>query len=203
MSKRFWFTSFQEPTEFFQRLSCIGQGISDQDHRKRENKWFREAKILGLFSVAVNASKLRVLENEPPDGEVLIAGQVQSIEIVEAFEEGRRPDFEFRTENRKDLSKLPSWDEELRKIPDAIVKAISKKENHNNYPPETILVVYLNLGNDVRDPPDHLVEKISVACNPSSSKFRAICILWRNLFFGPTHIFKGGRVCIDWQLIED
>ena len=193
---REWFEDWREPGDFLRKLETVSPTIEDVDHRANVNKWFREAKILGLFSVGVGAGSLRIIERDPPDGEVKLAGQILPIEIVEAFEPGRRPDREFKTGNRK-------RDVHFRDVPGALQKAVSKKEAHTNYPQGTILVVYLNMGEDYRSPPSDVLEAIKSICSLPSSKFNAICILWRCWLFGPAQFIKEGRVCIDWRLLED
>ena len=132
-----------------------------------------------------------------------MGGKDIPIELVEAFEEGRKPDKEFKTGQRKHLSTISEMDHELGLVRCAIERMVKKKEAKENYPKGTVLVVYLNMGNDPRTPPSHLLEAIKAMCNEPSSKFDAICILWRNWLFGPTHIVNDGKVTIDWRLIED
>ena len=168
-----------------------------------ENEVLTEAWVLGIFGVATDATALRLVKNDPPDGEVQLAGRVVPIEIVEAFEEGRQPDKELKTGQRKHLATIAEQDDELGLIKCTIERTIRKKEERGNYSNETVLVIYLNMGNDTRIPPSDVSEVVRAASDQPSSKFAAICILWRIWLFGPTHIVKDGRATIDWQLIED
>ena len=202
MDENSWFYEWRKPTEFLQRRTKLSQGVDDADHRTQGNKWSREAWVLGLFAVGTDATDLRLVEKDQPDGEVQLAGRIVPIEIVEAFEEGRQPDKEFKTGQRKHVATIAEQDEELGLIKCTIERTIRKKER-GNYSNETVLVVYLNMGNDTRIPPSDVFEVVRAASDQTSSKFAAICILWRIWLFGPTSIVKNGRVTIDWQLFED
>jgi len=203
MNENSWFYQWRKPTEFLQRRTELSQEVDDADHRTQGNKWSREAWVLGLFAVATGATDLRLMKNDPPDGQVQLAGRVVPIEIVEAFEEGRQPDKEFKTGQRKHLVTITEQDHELRLIKCTIERTIRKKEERGNYSNETVLVIYLNMGNDTRIPPSDVSEVVRAKSDQPSSKFDAICILWRNWLFGPKHIVKDGRVTIDLRLIED
>jgi hypothetical protein len=204
MNESLWFTDWRQPAEFLRNHAIVGAQIKDVDRRARQNKWFREAKILGLFATAIGAASLRIIENDPPDGEVRLGDdRGLPIEIAEAFQEGRQPDKESKTGNPKHAGTVSEWDKELGEIRETIERALKKKEAHTNYPEKTVLVVYLNMGNDPRSLPPTVVENVKAACNPTSSKFDAICILWRDRLFGPAHIVNGGQASIDWRLIED
>lgn len=196
-----WFYVWREPTEFVRCLDTVSQGIKDRDHRTQANKWFREAWVLRIFAVAIKATTMRLVRDDPPDGEVKLGGRVVPIEVVEAFEEGRQPDREYKTGQVKDLSTIPEWDNELSLINDTIARAIFKKEARD-YSKETILLIYLNIGNDPRTPPEGLRQFIRSKCDAGSSKFDAICILWRNWLFGPAYFIDGGQVEIDWRLLD-
>lgn len=82
MQEESWFWGWRLPTEFHQRYNAVDQGIKDVDHRRNSYKWLREARVLKLFAVAMDASHLRLVKNDPPDGEVRLAGEVIPIEIV-------------------------------------------------------------------------------------------------------------------------
>jgi hypothetical protein len=203
MDKSSWFCERRNLAELLQRRSKASQEVSDVEHRTQGNKWYREAWVLGLFAVATGATHLRLVNDDPPDGEVRLAGRVVPIEIVEAFEEGRQPAKEFITGQRKHLATISDWDRELSLVRCRINRTISKKESHKNYSNNTVLILYLNMGNDPRTPPRDVFEAIRAICDRPSPKFHAICILWRDWLFGPTHIVEEGKAAIDWQLIED
>jgi hypothetical protein len=176
MDENSWFYEWRKPTEFLQRRTKLSQEVADADHRTQGNKWSREAWVLGLFAVATGATDLRLVKNNRPDGEVQLAGGVVPIEIVEAFEEGRQPDKEFKTGQRKHLAIIAEQDDELGLIKCTIERTIRKKER-GNYSNETVLVIYLNMGNDTRIPPSDVSEVVRAASDRPSSKFAAICIL--------------------------
>ena len=203
MNENSWFYEWRKPTEFLQRRTKLSQEVNDANHRTQGNKWSREAWVLGLFAVATDATDVRLVKNDPPDGEVQLVGRVVPIEIVEAFEEGRQPDKEFKTGQRKHLATIPEWDHELGLIKCTIERTIRKKEERGNYSNGTVLVIYLNMGSDTRIRPSDVSEVVRATSDQPSSKFDAICILWRNWLFGPTHIIKDGRATLDLWLIED
>jgi hypothetical protein len=138
MQEESWFFEWHQPVEFHQRHNAVGRGIQDADHRRQSYKWYREAWVLKLFAIATDASDLRLIKDDPPDGEVRLAGKIIPTEIVEVFEEGRQPDKEFRQGPRKHLSTLSQWDNELTFIKTSLDNRINKKER-NNYPNDTVL----------------------------------------------------------------
>jgi hypothetical protein len=209
-----WFYTWREPSEFLRGRDAVSQTIKDRDHRTQANKWFREAWVLGLFAVATGATAVRLVKNDRPngpDGEVTLGNKVLPVQIVEAFEKGRRPDAEYKTGKVKHLSEIREWDNELCLIPDTVRQRIRKKESRN-YSKETILLVYLNMGNDPlhaershnrHTPDESLLPFMRSICDADSTTFDAICILWRHWLFGPERIVDKGQVCIPWQLLED
>jgi hypothetical protein len=189
MQEESWFFEWHQPVEFHQRHNAVGRGIQDADHRRQSYKWYREAWVLKLFAIATDASDLRLIKDDPPDGEVRLAGKIIPTEIVEVFEEGRQPDKEFRQGPRKHLSTLSQWDNELTFIKTSLDNRINKKER-NNYPNDTVLIVYLNMGGETRLPHEDTHGVIRAACDRPTLKFKAVCVLWRHWLFGPSHFYQ-------------
>jgi hypothetical protein len=108
-----WFREWRRPEEFLASHAVAGRTITNETHRDGSNKWFREAKILGIFAYGVGATKVRKPENDPPDGEVLLAGRIVPIEVVEALKLGRKPHEEYKTGKVRHASTIRQWDREV------------------------------------------------------------------------------------------
>jgi len=192
-----WFYEWHAPDEFMQRHALVDAQVLDRDHRAGRNKSLREAWTLGLFALGSSATSLRLIRDDPPDGEVILSGRVRSIEIVEALKLGRRPHEEFKNCQHLQPLTISDWNSDLQRLEEAINAAVRKKELHKNYPEGVILLLYLNIGNDPRAAPTEIEETIRSVVSSSSKTFESIFVIWRNWLFGPKRMLKDGRSEID------
>jgi hypothetical protein len=106
--------------------------------------FLRDAWIASRVAFALSSAQVRLVPGERPDFEIQTDGRVVQFEATEADMDGRR-----RGDEPDDSDWRPDPVEEWRKrfeaIPAALNRVVTKKIG-KSYPPDTALVIYVNLG---------------------------------------------------------
>lgn len=140
--------------------------------------FLRDAWIAAKFGSLRNAEKVRLVLDNWPDFELLVAGRVEVFEAVEADDPERRRGVEYRQGNGEvDDGPVDDWIARAEHAP-AWLEAACRKKASKHYSARSSLVIYLNLS-------EFGIRQAEVeACFPSATKaaknaFEAVWVLWK------------------------
>lgn len=140
--------------------------------------FIRDAFIAAKFGNVRDADKIRLVEDNWPDFELLIGDRVEAFEAVEADDLERRRGDEYRDGiGEVDDDPVEDWIARAEQAP-AWLQAACRKKTNKRYATRTNLVIYLNLS-------EHGIRQSEVeACFPSATEsvkdaFETVWVLWK------------------------
>jgi hypothetical protein len=162
---------------------------------RRNLQWYREALTLADYATLVRPHRVRLANQNRPDGFLIWnTGSAVPIEITEVMQPGRIRGSEYRSTNRGwKFDPAENWHQRLDQLPSALSCGIQKKERLH-YPPQTILLIYLNIsGHGVRQAE---MERAIRAILSNPSKFAAVDVIWQGKLFSSsaTHESRASRL---------
>lgn len=142
--------------------------------------FLRDTWIASRVASALQADTVRLISAERPDFEIQTGGNIQGFEATEADMDGRRRGDE---PDNPPLQQDPveAWRNRFEAIPAALDRVVSKKLS-KEYPPETNLVIYLNLGCYGA----YVQEGLPILRHhtaPAAAKFRRVFVLWEGYLY--------------------
>jgi len=183
VAARPWFEEWRSPVDFESRRREIRRAVDASFQFNRgEAKWLLEAWLISKFGRLKNLPKVKLNRSDPPDAFVQIGDSSTPIEITEILEPGRLRGLEYRP-GAPEVEEDPveDWVRRADQIPSALLSGIRKK-TAKAYPPNTQLLVYLNIGEwGIRQRETEAAIK-SILSNPTAP-FSKIYILWNVKLF--------------------
>lgn len=188
-SRREWFWNWRSPAEVLEELILINRAIrADHSFQRsafvthREAKQLREVWVLAKCSGPMDISRIRLSQQDPPDGYIDRGGEPIPAEVLEVLEPRRKRNLEYGP-GAPTLSMDPveNWVRRANSIPEALANGIQKKKA-KPYPPSTELFVYLNIGEyGIRQKEIEGVIR-SLLAQPATP-FAAIHVRWKEKIF--------------------
>ena len=179
-----WTTELSEwtPNDVFRaRIDQIAQHIPRNTFFSQGGLAFlRDAWIASRVASALQSDTVRLISTERPDFEIQTDGNVQGFEATEADIDGRRrgdePDDPYPRQDP-----VEAWRKRFEAIPAALDRVVGKKLS-KDYPPETNLAIYLNLGCYGA----YVQEGLPILRDhtaPAAAKFKRVFVLWEGCLY--------------------
>jgi hypothetical protein len=154
--------------------------------------FLREAWCAGRFAKERTASHVRIVHSDPPDFMIRIDGRDESFEMVEADIPGRKRGMEYRgliSENPesncdKDIELEDYASEDWIKDKSYVefaVRAVVSKKCRKMYPPDTSLLILLNISSFGLATPSEIEEveaTLRAGSVPARAKFQQVWAFW-------------------------
>lgn len=172
------------PAKRFQaEVRVLLNGCDSADFYRPQNQWLRDAYLASTFSEHVHPRLVRLVDESlsRPDFEVQLRnGRSLLIEATEADLPGRRRHDEYRDAKAKGypLRHDPGekWKERRDAIPSAVAAAVQRKI-WKVYPPDTSLLIYVNLGTYGLWR-DEIEKEIRENASLAQAKFKSVWAIW-------------------------
>jgi hypothetical protein len=149
----------------------------------------RDAWIAGAFGKRRDADRVRLIDNNWPDFELMIGGQIEAFEAVEADDPQRRRGDEYETNTGSPMpDRVEDWIARAEQAPARLSAACEKKVG-KRYAMRENLVIYLNLSEyGIRQ---QEVEGCFVSATAiAKDAFAAVWVLWKKQAY---LVWKDGR----------
>lgn len=185
---RQFFTDWRSPKEFCQSLDSILESLDPSfQFGNNATKWINEAWILAQIAHAIEVTRLRLSNIDPPDAFVEVKDSVLPLELTCADWEGRKIALEYSRAGVQHNFKFDDTNEDL--IIKNLEREIRKKES-KKYSCDLSLVVYLNCGfhYGTNSSVDHYIrELVKEKCEYFRSRF----VMWGDRLYGPAEFIPG------------
>jgi hypothetical protein len=177
------------PVPLFEaEVDGIDQAVGDAAIEAAGFGYFRDAWIGLACAKATGATRAR-LGADPPDVELAYAdGSERSLEVVEVVRSGRRRGDEICEDRAKAAAGLPTVRHEpgetwasASEVLQALATRVEAKAR-KGYPPETVLAVYLNVG-DWDNERKQIEAGMAGALGVALRAFSAVWILWHGRLY--------------------
>jgi hypothetical protein len=151
MLERAAFTSWAEPTSFYERADAARLDVGDRFFLDREVRHLQEAWVLGKAAMLIGADLVRLAGSDPPDGFVKLADKTIPMEVTELLDEGRRRTDEFKPGGMAHIPIQHVPQVEMDRAAEQNVVWLetrigAKLAKDNGYPANTVLLIYHNTG---------------------------------------------------------
>jgi hypothetical protein len=167
--------TFRQQVDNLTRRSRSSEFFNDPQH-----KFLRDAWTLAEFTrhKRVDQVRLTAEQEQWPDGQVQIGGEIINIEITIALVPGRRLGAEYRFPGRTELDPVENWIERAAVIPGALDNAIAGKVA-KRYASPAWLLVYLNISEyGIRQ--EETEAAIADIKRRYAGSFAALYVLWKD-----------------------
>ena len=188
---RTWLEQWHNPAEMLDysesiqiNMSQDSNGVSKDLFNQAGTNFVLEAHAAARFASIRKASEVRLVSQNKPDFQTKIGGEIESWELTEADIRDRKRGDEYRLASELAANGEPlleddpveDWYERADQIPD-ILKERSHSKAQKQYPPNTRLLIYLNVNTSgVRR--EKIEGMMGDSVSPAKNSFNEVWVLW-------------------------
>ncbi len=184
-----WVCSWRSPDHMLRYVDELTDAIGSVDFFTQAGLAFlREAWAAAKFSVACNATAVRLILDEWPDFEIEVNNSVEVFELTEADLPERKRGEEYRSASDAGFpvedDPVEEWAERANLVPQAITAAVLKKAR-KKYSKKVNLLIYLNISEyGIRQSEIEFSFGSSIAS--ADEYFTDIWVLWKDRVYRPS-----------------